>query len=219
LLLLLALGACAACSAPTLQVDAGGEDVGAEDGGDPDLERCGAIGGFTYFEYIFDGVPGDTGCVPSVAYVFTRQTTNRTAPAMKILITPYDTADTMPASDANMRGLPYPVCGAGLVFENTPLETGSTGLLVDREATSGDGYDPRAYAGFTYDSSPEDGLCAPDLGGTLIGGTWRVLTGGSVGDFVDIEARDATFEPFDGHTFELTRMRFHVEIVSLIEYP
>jgi hypothetical protein len=203
-----------------LQVDAGPEDAGPEDGGDPDLERCGAIGGFTYFEYTFDGVPGNTGCVPSIATPTTRRTTNRTAPAVEIGIGPYDTADTMPASDPNMRGLPHPVCAANIHFENTPLEDGSMGDLVDRDASVGDGLDPRVWAGVTSDATPDDGRCDMDLNtGTLLGGTWRVLTGGWVGDFVDIEARDVTFAPLEGHTFALTRMRFHVLIRDPIELP
>jgi len=191
------------------------EDAGA-DASEP---TCTDPDGYLVQHYVFDGEPGSTGCVQAGSSSLTRRdSVNRNAPALEMH---FGYRDEPGRDPAETRGLPRPLCGAALVFENTTVDSGASGELVDLETLPDSGYVARVGVLVGYDTTPEDGACNPgnDRAAVRPGGTWRVLTGGTFGDIVEVEARDVHVEDAGGHTVTFERMYWRVRLGGPIEYP
>lgn len=168
-------------------------------------------GEYLVFDYVFDGEPGTTGCVPAAGV------TGRTVHGEYLVSHFWYGPEVIRAENRwEIMALPSEIlCGAGMEFRNTPLSTGASGAsqpLVPYGVTE------RSEVGviLLYNTTPDGRPCGE--GATLIddavttGGTWHVIQGGGPGDWVVVEARDVTFEPILGHTFRFDRMRWYVQL-------
>lgn len=166
---------------------------------------------FLVYDWTFDGLSGSTGCQPSVAAI-RRYSGINIGPCY-----PETTIALYYAGAGIVPGFPDPdlLCGASIFFYNTPLLTGAVGTITPLDPARngcpsvGQGFDAAVQLFDTYRVQP-DPACAANA--TLTGGTWRVIQGGGAGQTVEVEARDVTFEPLDGHTLRLDRMYWRAQL-------
>lgn len=194
----------------------------AEDGGHREDAAVGVEceGQFLVYEYDFDGITGDTGCIPAGSFTHTRRDSIRPgAPAWETSMGYRHEA----AVHVDRTGLPMPqiLCGGGMRFWNIDLISGESGTLEGSDPPLATGWEPRAFVTMVYDTTPGDGeLCDGGAVGELASGTWHIIRGGSrPGDLIEVEARDVVFEPFMGHTLRFPRMRWRVRLTEPINYP
>jgi hypothetical protein len=118
--------------------------------------------------------------------------------------------------------MPFPYCVTSLQTANVEFRTGATGPVNPSVETDG-----RSAAFYVRTSTNrETGAERCTMGGDAFaypvprGGRWTVLQGAVWGNTVDIEIRDVTFEPFDGHELVIPYGRWVAELPSdPPEYP
>jgi hypothetical protein len=193
----------AACAASHTRED------GAGTGDDAGLS---CEGEYLVFDYTFDDVPGSTGCTPAGAGM-------TISPRVAVTQLWQDWL-----REPNVR-LPRGICAAAAGFYNIPLHTGARGLLDSTPYTvPAEPWVPQVILWvLEFLSSGSDSPCSPGGDGefaVLTGGTWHVLQGGSdAGDWIEIEARDVTFEPLGGHDFRLDRMLWRAQLRAPVILP
>lgn len=210
-LLVMPLFTACSCASPPGGWDAGPSVDGGADGGGLECD-----GEYLVYDYQLDGEPGTTGCKPAQS----RTTIYPEGMATSLLYGEAVLTREQPS------GLPAGMCGTDLRFYNTPLVTGETGPV--RHLGSGVPDDVRApqvvlplgHGFVTGRDPPECVPGGPNEAAMLTGGTWHVLRGGSEpGEWVEVEARDVTFEPLDGHTFRFDRMQWRVQLREPLVLP
>lgn len=200
-----------ACSAPA-EIEDGGSDAEGDAGMDAgDGGPC--EGEYLLHEWELDGARGSTGCVAARSATATGSNGTATEFAYNTELIVED-------------GLPPGICGTYIGFYNTPLVTGATSVLEESpDSPPADPSLPQVVLTtlVAWDGSTLAERCNPGGGGTLprvTGGHWYVVDGGELpGDWVDIEARDVTFERFGEHTFRFERMRWHVQLREPVVLP
>lgn len=111
------------------------------------------------------------------------------------------------------RGLPRPelTCAMAAGVFNLELETGGTGLV--QQGVLGPSPCDLEYFGFVLNLGSEAECASGGRESARVsGGTYGVLQGGSVGDVVEVELRDITFEPIAGHIVVFHRVLYHVRL-------
>lgn len=107
-------------------------------------------------------------------------------------------------------------------FDNMLFVTGATGPVSSDRWAIGDGTssnvfpDQRTAATQQLCTSGGDGVALPTSG------TWHVLQGGELGEIVEVEFRDVTFAPVDGHELRYDYIRWRVRLPAreeLVQYP
>lgn len=169
------------------------------------------------FEYrwTFDGAIGESGClIPRAIGHTANESAGGSLAALEIQLLYLAPPEIPPRP-------PIPFCGFEAIFDNTPFVNGSTGSVSsDRWAIGGDGQLPNTFIRQRTASTLE--LCR--MGGEAFavptGGTWHVIQGGTLGEIIEVEFRDVSFEPVDGHELTYDYIRWRVRLPdSLMAYP
>lgn len=111
--------------------------------------------------------------------------------------------------------MPFGCAGLVVVLLNEPLETGRGGALRATEyPPSGSAIEPWASA--STGAGPAPRMCSQAV--HTEGGTWRVLQGGSWGDVVELEIRDARFSAL-GQVLVIESLVMRARILEPVIYP
>lgn len=156
------------------------------------------------YEWVVDGVTGSSGCFPCFAGGWTNARPGPSVPATRVDI-------GGPGGLAEPVFMASPYCLTAIETANVDFRTGATGIVTASIDT--DGRTPAFWVETLTDPVPGEARCT--RGGDYAvptGGRWSVLQGGSWGDMVDVEVRDVTFEPVDGHELLIPYGRWVAEL-------
>ncbi len=184
--------------APGADDDTGGPGV---DAGDP----CEGLDEYWLQRWVFDGVPGQQ-CNPVVGIPEFYGPDQPSFPDVRIA--PWNPGDRPVFPDE-------PACGASIVLDNMwPLETGRSGPLEQFQRfwmEEPDRVRPHGMVVMTI--AADGGACNPEtIDGVVTAGTWHIVQGGGLGDYVVVEGRDIEFEPFFGHTIRYDLIRWRINL-------
>jgi hypothetical protein len=159
------------------------------------------------YEWVADGVEGESGCHPLLAF---GSTAVMDGPATEIRI-------GGPGALAEPRYMPLPFCLVGIELLNIDLRTGEAGTV----APTAEIPDRRTPAFWVrVDVTRGDHAACGEIPPATTGGSWRILQGGTWGSIIDVEVRDVTFEPFDGHELVIPYGRWVARLpLDPIRYP
>lgn len=157
-------------------------------------------------QYVFDGVPGDTGCQRGLARM------DRVGGLEEIVLA---WGDPRVYETPELGGFPSPpICWVALNFKRLSLDSspqvreGATGELDPTSEGS-------VYVGLSWDLSGNDPPCVGGTsGGFATSGTYRVLQGAEPGETFEVEVTNVTFRRHGPHTMTFPRLWWRTELID-----